>query len=87
MERELRDDELEDLKYNSDNFKNGIFRVSDKISVGFLPVENDSIERFKLRVDNIGTIGSKLKLRKVFGGPNPEGEFSYGTRPFSIPSF
>ena len=87
MKRELSDDELEDLKSKSDDFENGIFRSSDKISIGFLPVENDSIENFKLTVDNIGTIGSKLKLRKVFGGHNPEGEYSYGTRPFSIPSF
>ena len=87
MWRELSDEELEDLKNNSDDFENGIFRVSDKISVGFLPVENDSIENFKLRIDNIGTIGSKLKLRKVFGGHDPNGEFSYGTRPFSISSF
>ena len=41
VDRELRDDELEDLKYNSDDFENGIFRVSDNISVGFLPVEKE----------------------------------------------
>ena len=87
MRRELSDDELEDLKSKSDDFENGIFRSSDKISIGFLPVENDSIENFKLTVDNIGRIGSELKLRKVFGGHAPEGEYSYGTRPFSTPAF
>ena len=87
MRRELSDADLVDLKSKSEDFENGIFRSSNKISVGFLPVENDSIENFKLTVDNIGTIGSRLKLRKVFGGHNPDGEFSYGTRPFSTPSF
>lgn len=87
MKRELSNDQLEDLKSKSDDFENGIFRSSDKISIGFLPVENDSIENFKLTVDNIGRIGSQLKLRKVFDGHHQEGEYSYGTRPFSTPSF
>lgn len=87
MWRELSDDELEDLKNNSDDFENGIFRVSDKISVGFLPVENDSIESFKLKVDNIGTVGSKLILRSISHGADSEKEFSYGVRPFTLSSF
>ena len=87
MWRELSDDELEDLKNNSDDFENGIFRLSDKISIGFLPVENDSIERFKLRVDNIGTLGSQLKLRKVFDGHDSDGEYLYGMKPFLTSSF
>ena len=40
--RELSEEELADIKAASVDYENGVYSCSEKITVGFLPCENDS---------------------------------------------
>lgn len=86
MWSELSDEELESIKEKSIDFENGIYNRSDKITVGFLPVINDSSKRCMVNVDNSGSVIFNLSLKGVTDKSNNI-SYLYDSRPFKISSF
>lgn len=65
MWRELSEEELADIRDASVDYENGVYSRAEKITVGFLPCENDSTEVGRLYVDNQGRSGFSLKLKPI----------------------
>ncbi len=60
----------------------GIYSLSEKINIGFLPVV-DSLQTVFLDIQNMGSMSKKLKLKAVTSH-NIE-QYVYGYRPFRMP--
>ena len=65
MWRELSEEELADIRATSVDYENGVYSRAEKITVGFLPCENDSTEVGRLYVENQGNAGFSLKMSCV----------------------
>ncbi len=65
MWRELSEEELADIKEESVDYENGVYSRAEKITVGFMPCENDSTEVGRLYVENQGSSGFSLKLKPI----------------------
>ena len=65
MWRELSEEELVDIRATSVDYENGVYSRAEKITVGFLPCENDSTEVGRLYVENQGNAGFSLKMSCV----------------------
>lgn len=87
MWRELTPEEMDDIKRSSVDFDKGIYSYSEKISVGFIPVKNDSIETVQIDVENIGSVRFNLNLRSILNEVNNTQVFTYGVKPFKTSSF
>ena len=89
MWRELSEEELADIKAASVDYENGVYSRSEKITVGFLPCENDSTEVGRLFVENQGSAGFNLKLKPINHGGvyNDEVIYKYKPVPFKASSF
>lgn len=67
--------------------KRGIFSLAERIMIGFLPVENDSIRPMMLKVENIGSRFVRLPLYPQFSDNdsiNGTKLYMYNTRPFKV---
>ena len=53
--RELSEEEVAEIKVSSVDYENGIYSRSEKITVGFLPCDNDSTEVGRLYLENQGS--------------------------------
>ena len=53
--RELSEEEVAEIKVSSVDYENGVYSRSEKITVGFLPCENDSTEVGRLYLENQGS--------------------------------
>ena len=53
--RELSEEEVAEIKVSSVDYENGVYPRSEKITVGFLPCENDSTEVGRLYLENQGS--------------------------------
>ena len=71
------------------DYKNGVYSRSEKITVGFLPCENDSTEVGRLFVENQGSAGFNLKLKPINhrGVYNDEVIYKYKPVPFKASAF
>ena len=65
MWRELSEEELADIRDASVDYENGVYSRAEKITVGFMPCENDSTEVGRLYVENQGSSGFSLKLKPI----------------------
>ena len=86
MWRELDKEEFEDIRQNSIDFENGVYKRADKVTIGFLPLVNDSTERYLIEVENLGKIVGNLSLKPI---TDDEGDISflYASKPFHVSSF
>lgn len=66
----------------ADDADRGIYRLAEKISVGFVPAA-DSLKRVRLVVENLGSLGGALKLKPI-NAPGQEKRYSYSIRPFQL---
>ena len=89
MWRERSEEELADIKAVSVDYKNGVYSRSEKITVGFLPCENDSTEVGRLFVENQGSSGFSLKLKPInhHGVYNDDAIYKYKPVPFKVSAF
>lgn len=89
MWRELSEEELADIKAASVDFENGVYSRSEKVTVGFLPCENDSTEIGRLFLDKLGRTGFSLKLKPIEhnGAYDDEVIYHYKPVPFKASAF
>ena len=87
--RKLSEEEVAKIKAASVDYKNGVYSRSEKITVGFLPCENDSTEVGRLFVENQGSAGFNLKLKPIDhrGVYNDEVIYKYKPVPFKASAF
>lgn len=65
MWRERSEDELSDIKAAAVDFENGVYSLANKITVGFLPCQNDSTEIGRIIIENQGSCGFSMKLKPI----------------------
>ena len=84
MWRELSEEELADIRDASVDYENGVYSRAEKITVGFMPCENDSTEVGRLFVENQGSSGFSLKLKPInhHGVYNDDVIYQYRPVPF-----
>ena len=89
MWRELSEEELADIKEASADYENGVYSRAEKITVGFMPCENDSTEVGRLFVENQGSSGFSLKLKPInhHGVYNNDVIYQYKPVPFKTSVF
>ena len=89
MWRELSEEELADIRDASVDYENGVYSRAEKITVGFLPCENDSTEVGRLFVKNQGSSGFSLKLKPInhHGVYNDDVIYQYKPVPFKTSVF
>lgn len=87
--RELSEEELADIRDASVDYENGVYSRAEKITVGFLPCENDSTEVGRLFVENQGSSGFSLKLKPInhYGVYNDDVIYQYKPVPFKTSVF
>ena len=89
MWRELSEEEVAEIKAASVDYENGVYSRSEKITVGFLPCENDSTEVGRLYLENQGSAGFTLKLKPInhHGVYNDDVIYQYKPVPFKTSVF
>lgn len=89
MWRELSEEELTDIRAVAVDYENGVYSRAEKITVGFLPCENDSTEVGRLFVENQGSSGFSLKLKPIdhHGVYNDDVIYQYKPVPFKTSVF
>ena len=87
--RELSEEEVAKIKAASVDYKNGVYSRSEKITVGFLPCENDSTKVGRVFLDNQGNFGFSLKLKPInhYGAYENQVIYQYRTLPFKPSAF
>ena len=87
--RELSEEEVAEIKAASVDYENGVYSRSEKITVGFLPCENDSTKVGRAFLDNQGNFGFSLKLKPInhYGAYENQVIYQYRTLPFKPSAF
>ena len=87
--RELSEEEVAEIKAASVDYENGVYSRSEKITVGFLPCENDSTKVGRVFLDNQGNFGFSLKLKPInhYGAYDNQVIYHYRTLPFKPSAF
>ena len=87
--RELSEEEVAEIKAASVDYENGVYSRSEKITVGFLPCENDSTKVGRVFLDNQGNFGFSLKLKPInhYGAYDNQVIYQYRTLPFKPSAF
>lgn len=87
--RELSEEEVAEIKAASVDYENGVYSRSEKITVGFLPCENDSTKVGRVFLDNEGNFGFSLKLKPInhYGAYDNQVIYQYRTLPFKPSAF
>ena len=87
--RELSEEEVAKIKAASVDYENGVYSRSEKITVGFLPCENDSTKVGRVFLDNQGNFGFSLKLKPInhYGTYDNQVIYQYRTLPFKPSAF
>lgn len=87
--RELSEEEVAEIKAASVDYENGVYSRSEKITVGFLPCENDSTKVGRVFLDNQGNFGFSLKLKPInhYGAYENQVIYQYRTLPFKPSAF
>lgn len=66
---------------------NDVYKVRKSITIGFMPIKNDSIVRIFLDVDDGLTGGIPLKIKPVINPTNGEKRIDYIPTPYKVTSF
>ena len=87
--RELSEEEVAEIKVSSVDYENGVYSRSEKITVGFLPCENDSTKVARVFLDNQGNFGFGLKLKPInhSGAYDDHIMYQYRAIPFKASAF
>ena len=87
--RELSEEEVAEIKAASVDYENGVYSRSEKITVGFLPCENDSTKVGRVFLDNQGNFGFSLKLKPInhYGAYDNQVIYQYRNLPFKPSAF
>ena len=87
--RERSEEEVAEIKAASVDYENGVYSRSEKITVGFLPCENDSTKVGRVFLDNQGNFGFSLKLKPInhYGAYENQVIYQYRTLPFKPSAF
>ena len=87
--RELSEEEVAEIKVSSVDYENGVYSCSEKITVGFLPCENDSTKVARVFLDNQGNLGFGLKLKPInhSGAYDDHIMYQYRAIPFKASAF
>ena len=87
--RELSEEEVAEIKVSSVDYENGVYSRSEKITVGFLPCENDSTKVARVFLDNQGNFGFGLKLKPInhYGAYDDKEMYQYRPLPFKASVF
>ena len=87
--RELSEEDVAEIKAASVDYENGVYSRSEKITVGFLPCENDSTKVGRIFLDNQGNFGFSLKLKPInhYGAYDNQVIYQYRTLPFKPSAF
>ena len=87
--RELSEEEVAEIKAASVDYENGVYSRSEKITIGFLPCENDSTKVGRIFLDNQGNFGFSLKLKPInhYGAYDNQVIYQYRTLPFKPSAF
>ena len=87
--RELSEEEVAEIKAASVDYENGVYSRSEKITVGFLPCENDSTKVGRVFLDKQGNFGFSLKLKPInhYGVYDNQVIYQYRTLPFKPSAF
>ena len=87
--RELSEEEVAEIKAASVDYENGVYSRSEKLTVGFLPCENDSTKVGRIFLDNQGNFGFSLKLKPInhYGTYDNQVIYQYRTLPFKPSAF
>ena len=87
--RERSEEEVAEIKAASVDYENGVYSRSEKITVGFLPCENDSTKVGRVFLDNQGNFGFSLKLKPInhYGAYDNQVIYQYRTLPFKPSAF
>ena len=87
--RELSEEEVAEIKAASVDYENGVYSRSEKITVGFLPCENDSTKVGRVFLDKQGNFGFSLKLKPInhYGAYDNQVIYQYRTLPFKPSAF
>lgn len=87
MWRELSAEELAEINAEAADPEKGIYRLSKRLTVGFIPSGNDSTATGRLSAEFMGRSGFELKLKPVSTGPDGKPIYRYLSRPFKATSF
>lgn len=87
MWRELSKEELESIRKESCDFENGIYKVAEKVCVGFLPQPDDTTLTSRITIDSQGSFAINLHLRPIESPLHEQPVCKYLTRPFKTSSF
>ena len=89
MWRELSEEEVAEIKAASVDYENGVYSRSEKITVGFLPCENDSTKVACVFLDNQGNFRFSLKLKPInhSGAFDDHIMYQYRAMPFKASVF
>ena len=87
MWKERSPEEMAEIEKDAYDFKNGIFSVADKITIGFMPSKNDSTAVGRISIANMGQNGLELKLKPIETDMFAEPKYAYLSRPFKTGRF
>ncbi|MCH5335225.1 MAG: DUF5041 domain-containing protein [Alistipes sp.] len=80
-------DEVAQIKEEAYDFDGGIFAFGDRITIGFVPLADESAVKCRMSVANIGDATLRLDLKPVENELYPRPIYRYVSRPFKIESF
>ena len=68
------------------DLERGIYRLAEKITIGFSPSEADSLKAVRMSVENLGSMGAQLSLKplSIPGNVSWDGICKYQVRPFRV---
>ena len=67
--------------------ENGVYIQSKKLTIGFRPAKEDSVQFVRLSLDGLGESGMPLELKPLKKSENDKQFYYYESRPFKIEKF
>lgn len=87
MWRKLSDEEMKGIKKEACDFENGVFSRAEKITVGFMPSEVDSLRQGRIIVENMTAFNLKIEQKPITNTKDNETMYAYNIRPFKPSKF
>ena len=87
MWRKLSDEEMEGIKKDACDFENGVFSRAEKITVGFMPSEVDSLRQGRIIIENMAAYNLKIEQKPITNTKDNETKYAYHIRPFKSSKF
>lgn len=67
-----------------DDPERGILQLAKKITIGLMPADADSLKRFSVSVENMGSFLNQLELKPLTVKETGKVFYAYNTRPFKL---